>query len=68
LSVIDAQTRAVVSIEKGVIGVFHYDSGASLYRYQLDTSTLNPGNYEVIVQFDDGFTIYRYSLKVDASS
>jgi hypothetical protein len=30
LSVIDAQTRAVVSIEKGVIGVFHYDSGASL--------------------------------------
>jgi hypothetical protein len=68
LSVLDSQTHAVVAIEKNIIGIFGYDSTAGLYRYALDTSTLKPGNYDVLVQFDDTRTIYRLALKVDASS
>lgn len=68
LSVLDSQTHAVITIEKNIIGIFHYDSTTSLYHYSLDTSTLKPGNYDLLMQFDDTRTIYRLALKVDASS
>jgi hypothetical protein len=68
LSVFDTKTQAIVAISKDIIGIFRYDNQARLYRSQLDTSALKPGNYEVIVQFDDGLTIYRYLLTVSASS
>ncbi|OGF57585.1 MAG: hypothetical protein A2Z21_06110 [Candidatus Fraserbacteria bacterium RBG_16_55_9] len=66
LSVIDPQTREIVSIDQGIIGVFRYDAGANLYRYSLDTSTLAVGNYEIFVQFNDARTLYRILLKLNA--
>jgi hypothetical protein len=67
LTALDAATRAIVSVDDGIIGVFRYDGDAGLYRYTMDTSRLEPGRYEIIVQFNDVVTIYRIAFELAPS-
>lgn len=66
LTVINTHTREILAIDPKIIGIFRYDADVKLYRYSFNTSTLSPGNYEILVQFNDGRTLYRISLTLKA--
>lgn len=64
LTALEAATRTVVSVEEGIVGVFQFDPEAGVYRYTLKTEGLEPGQYEILVQFNDVLTIYRIALEL----
>ncbi len=64
LTALDPATRAIVAVEEGILGVFRFDPEAGVYRYTLRTEGLEPGSYELIVQFNDVLTIYRIAFEV----
>lgn len=64
LTALDPATHAIVSVEDGIIGVFRFDPEAGIHRYTLKTENLEPGQYDLIVQFNDVLTIYRIALEL----
>lgn len=64
LSVLDSDTREIIPVGENAIGLFTYDEESQLHRYVLATSGLQPGDYLILVQFDDTKSIFRVELRL----
>lgn len=67
ISVLDADTREVVYLGDDGIGVLQFNSETETFDDTLDTGQLAAGEYEVLIQFNDGRTIFRIDLTLEPS-
>ena len=68
VSVLDADTREIVYFHEDGVGTIRYNAESATHDFELDAAALSPGQYQVIVQFDDGRTSYRIDLTLEPSS
>lgn len=68
VSVLDADTREIVYLPEDGVGALRYNAESATHDFTLDTEALSPGQYRVIVQFNDGRTLFRVTLTLEPSS
>ena len=67
LSVLDAETREIVFFGDDGVGVLQFNSETETYDFSLDTASLSADDYQVLIQFNDGRTIFRIDLTLEGS-
>lgn len=67
VSVLNAETREIIYIGEDAVGILRYDAETDAFDYTLDTGPLNADEYQVLVQFNDGRTIFRIDLTLEPS-
>ncbi len=68
VSVLDAETHEIIYLDDDGVGTLQFDPEHATHGYMLDTEALSPGQYRVIVQFNDERTIFEIHLTLEASS
>jgi len=68
VSVLEADTHSLVYLEGAALGQFRYDAESQRHGYTLDTDALEPGRYRVLMQFNDGRTLFRMDLTLESAS
>lgn len=68
ISVLDAETGEIVYLGEDGVGVLHFDPETSTYDYALSTDPLAANEYQVLVQFNDGRSIFRVDLTLESSA
>lgn len=65
VNVLDAETREIVYLDEDGVGLLAFDAETESFNYTLDTDPLSTGVYRVLVQFNDGRTIFRIDLRLE---
>lgn len=68
VSVLEADTHSLVYLGETGTGLFRYDAETQRHGYTLDTDALEPGRYRVLMQFNDGRTLFRMDLTLESAS
>ncbi|MFB6285160.1 MAG: hypothetical protein ABEK03_01085, partial [Candidatus Bipolaricaulia bacterium] len=68
VSVLEADTHSLVYLGETGTGLFRYDAETQRQGYTLDTDALEPGRYRVLMQFNDGRTLFRMDLTLESAS
>lgn len=67
VSVLDAETHEIVYLDEDGIGVLSFNPESATYEFTLDTEGLSADDYQVLVQFNDGRTVFRTDLTLEPS-
>ncbi len=65
VSVLEADTREIVFLGEEGVKSLRFNADSATHEFTLDTGALAPGDYRVIVQFQDGRTIFRVDLTLE---